>query len=137
MYRYNLVEINKAYADFNLDVGLPQTIITLGEDRSLEMKCFMAWHALSCAAYSADVTADANRFAHVVTYYDKYEIPTCYRRIEISWVDFTTVAAVAGIQATGSVEKFFSHVTQAYLVKKNLLQPIPLTRYQRLLNWFQ
>jgi len=102
-YEYNITNIHKAYANcFDLDIGLPSTTIEIGKEFNLPLKAFMAWRALISSYYYCEVIPNIENesFSWTLSYYDKYELPTCYRIIRFSFCEFTLMSKVANEKET-------------------------------------
>ena len=143
----DLVKIYKEYGDFDLDVGLPTTgPIELGGGHfQTPVKAFIAWRALSNPDIVSDVIQDPNKLQHVITYYDKYEVPTVYRKLTIKWNSADWRAIIQDDlnrrndeykegMPRESFNAFVKRCLENYLETIGFIKPIPLTRWQKFKN---
>jgi len=123
MYEYNINRIHKEYAGFDPEVGLPSTSITLGEDCTLSIRAFMSWRALVCEYYCAVILSDPISFSYTINYYDKYEIPTCYRTIKIGFNELPSSPIKEGdTNPFEGAEKYFKRVLERYLISVGFIR---------------
>jgi len=135
--------IAQDYSIFLKEKDLPPAVVKIDID-SLPIRAFITWRVITSNSYIVQCVSDPPNLESIITYYDMYEIPTCYRQIRLSWTDdipkmIRSARPDKRFFTTGTAEfkDYIREVAEYYLLSIGFLtHKKPPSAWSRIKRWF-